>query len=68
MPDYIRVKLSGTGHKVTVFRSQFDPEGMTELKQDAVDEHGAPLPAEFATKSPSSQSGQKKATTTTKES
>lgn len=69
MADYVRVKLKGIDHKVTILRSQFNAEGMTELKQDAVDEHGVPLAPEFPsrTKSPSNQSGQK-ATTTPKES
>lgn len=60
-PDYVRAKDKSTGHKVTILRAQLD-DGYQELKQDAVDEHGAPLAPEYAerttTKSPSNQSGQ----------
>ena len=56
---YVRAKEKDTGHKVTILRAQLD-DSYLELKQDAVDEHGAPLAPEYATpKSPSSQSGQK---------
>lgn len=60
-PDYVRAKDKSTGHKVTLLRAQLD-DGYLELKQPAVDEHGAPLAPEYAsrtTPSPSNQSGQK---------
>lgn len=57
MPEFIRAKEKDTGHKVTILRAQLD-DGYLALKQPAVDEHGAPLAPEYATKSPSNQSGQ----------
>lgn len=56
-PEYVRAKEKDTGHKVTILRAQLS-DAYQELKQDAVDEHGAPLAPEYATKSPSNQSGQ----------
>lgn len=57
MAEYVRVKEKDTGYHRTYLRAQFDPATMTELKQDAVDEHGVPLGPDY-TKSPSNQSGQ----------
>lgn len=54
MPEYVRVKDKSTGHKFSVIASAFDPDAMQELKQDAVDHVGDPLPPEFATESLSS--------------
>lgn len=48
MPDYLRVKDKTTGHKFSIIASAFDPEAQTELKQDATDVAGNPLPPEYA--------------------
>lgn len=44
MPEYIRVRAKGTGHHYSVVASAFDPEIHQELKQDAVNANGDPLP------------------------
>lgn len=48
MTDYLRVKDKSTGHKYTIIASSFDPEAHQELKQDAVNIAGDPLPPEYA--------------------
>lgn len=45
-PEYTRVRLNDTGAHVTV---AVVSDGMTVLKQDAVDSSGRPLPDEPAT-------------------
>lgn len=48
MPEYLRVKSKDTGHKWSIVAAAFDPESEQELKQDAVDNAGNPLPPEYA--------------------
>ena len=55
MPEFVRVKDKTTGHKFSVIASAFDPEAQQELKQDAVDVAGNPLPPEYATQTPPSK-------------
>lgn len=63
MPEFKRVKDKSTGHKYTIVASAFDENAHQELKQDAVDNLGVPLPAEHADLSSSGQT----ATTSKKE-
>lgn len=51
MTDYVRVRDKETGHHVSIPRAQFEHEGSVwaELKQDAVDAGGEPLPPKFRT-------------------
>lgn len=53
-PEYVRVKDKSTGYHLSILRGQLDadPEAFTELKQDATDVHGLPLPPDFS-KAPS---------------
>lgn len=46
MTEYVRVRDKETGHHVSIPRAQFEHEGdvWQELKQDAVDAGGRPLP------------------------
>jgi hypothetical protein len=60
-PNYVRVKDKSTGVKHSVITDDdhpIDPAAYDVLKQDATDESGRPLPAEFP-ESLSSNSGQK---------
>lgn len=63
MPDYVRVTDQDTGHKLTINRSALATGNYRELKADAVDENGDPLPPEHnavkPTSSTSSTDGQK---------
>lgn len=47
MPEYVRVTDLDTGHKLSVFRSEVPNGNYRELKADAVDVSGDPLPPEF---------------------
>jgi hypothetical protein len=47
MPDYVRVTDTDTGHKLTILRSELPNGNYRELKADAVNENGDPLPPEF---------------------
>ena len=59
MPEYVRVTDQDTGHKSSIQRSALPHGNYRELKADAVDIAGDPLPPEFnATKPLSSQSGE----------
>lgn len=51
MAEYVRVKDKETGHHYTVTRERYDssPDLWQELKQDAVDTAGAPLPPKYHT-------------------
>lgn len=51
MPEYVRVKDRETGHHYSVTRERFDrsPELFQELKQDATDSVGDPLPPKYKT-------------------
>lgn len=51
MPEYVRVRDKETGHHVSILRSQFEAEAefWQELKQDATDAGGAPLPPKYKT-------------------
>lgn len=51
MTDYVRVKDRETGHHVSIPVAQFEHEGdvWQELKQDAVDSGGNPLPPKYHT-------------------
>lgn len=59
MPEYLRVKAKDTGHKFSIIASAFDPDAQTELKQDAVDIAGRPLPPEYASPSSSTTTSNK---------
>ena len=57
--DWVRVTDKDTGHKLSIRRSSLPHGNYTELKQDAVDFAGDPLPPEFNTlESLSNNSGQ----------
>lgn len=65
MPEYVRVKQAETGHHLSVPVGHFKsaPEGAyQELKQEAVDSAGRPLPPKYHT-SVSSETEKKKAPT-----
>jgi hypothetical protein len=64
MPEYLRVTVKDTKHKLSLLKSVVDanPDAYNVLKQDAVDVAGEPLPPEHHT-----DNGQT-ATTTSKES
>lgn len=47
MPEYVRVTDTDTGHKLTVLRSELPNGNYRELKADAVNANGDPLPPEF---------------------
>lgn len=49
MPEYVRVTDQDTGHKLSIQRSALPHGNYRELKQDAVDVGGDPLPPEFNT-------------------
>ena len=66
MPRYVRVTDLDTGHKISVLESEVANGNYRELKADAVNELGDPLPPEFNAVQPSSNQGQT-ATTTSKE-
>lgn len=62
MPKYLRVKQAGTGHHLSLPASHIEaaPKGAySELKSDATDAAGAPLPPKYHT-SVSSEAEQKK--------
>ena len=45
--DWVRVTDKDTGHRLSIRRSALPHGNYTELKQDAVDLSGDPLPPEF---------------------
>ncbi len=45
--EYVRVTDTDTGHKLSVLRSELAHGNYRELKADAVDVSGDPLPPEF---------------------
>ena len=51
MPEYVRVRDKETGHHYSITRERFDrtPDLWQELKQDAADAAGAPLPPKYKT-------------------
>lgn len=49
MPEYVRVRDKETGHHASILTDQFDPELWQELKQDATDAGGDPLPPKHKT-------------------
>lgn len=51
MTDYVRVRDKETGHHYSLPRDRFDssPDLWTELKQDATDSAGDPLPPKYKT-------------------
>ena len=51
MPEFVRVRDKETGHHVSITRDQFDREAdaWQELKQDATDAGGDPLPPKYKT-------------------
>ena len=70
MSDYVRVTDTDTGHKITVLRTELDHGNYRELKADALDHNGDPLPPEFNATKPLSSSSTpeaKSAIDTTKE-
>ena len=71
MPDskWVRVTDTDTGHKLTIPRSDLTAGNYRELKADAVDVNGDPLPPEHGATKPlsSSTTEAKTATDTTKE-
>lgn len=52
MPEYVRVTDLDTGHKLTIPRSALPHGNYRELKADAVDVAGDPLPPEFGATAP----------------
>jgi hypothetical protein len=61
MPEYKRVKDKSTGVHLSVLTDDdhpIDPAEYQILKQDAVDESGRPLPAEYPDSLSSTASGQ----------
>lgn len=45
---WVRVRQPETGHHITVSRAVFEAsDGLTALKQDAVDGNGDPLPPKY---------------------
>lgn len=66
MPKYLRVTDLDTGHKISVLESEVANGNYRELKADAVNELGDPLPPEFNAVKPSTTQGQT-ATDTSKE-
>lgn len=55
--DWVRIRQPETGHHITIPRSVFETEqGLTELKQDAVDGNGDPLPPKYRTDKGSARS------------
>ena len=68
MPEYVRVTDQDTGHKLSIPRSALPHGNYRELKADAVDVAGDPLPPEFnATKPLSSTTTSGQEADTTKE-
>lgn len=70
MPDYVRVTDQDTGHKLSVLRTELPHGNYRELKADAVDQSGGPLPPEFNAVKPTTSSSTtegRQATDTTKE-
>jgi hypothetical protein len=67
MPDYVRVTDTDTGHKLTVLRSEVANGNYRELKADAVDHNGDPLPPEFGATKPLSSTNEGQTATDTKE-
>lgn len=68
MPDYVRVTDQDTGHKLSILRSELPHGNYRELKADALNHNGDPLPPEFnAVKPLSSTSEGQTATDNTKE-
>lgn len=51
MAEYVRVKDKETGHHVSILRSTYELESdlWQELKQDATDAGGSPLPPKYHT-------------------
>lgn len=52
MPEYVRVRQAETGHHITITRANFErapKDAYTELKQDATDPGGNPLPPKYKT-------------------
>lgn len=69
MPEWVRVKDKDTGHKLTVLAQELEnnPDAYAELKQDAVDHNGDPLPPEFSDAKSAGTTKAKTATDNTKE-
>lgn len=63
MPDYVRVTDQDTGHKLTVLKSEVANGNYRELKADALDELGDPLPPEFNAVKPTATTEGQSATT-----
>jgi hypothetical protein len=51
MTDYLRVKVDGPDHEVTITREQFDaqPDAFKKVDKDAVDAGGVPIPPKYRT-------------------
>ena len=67
MPDYVRVTDTDTGNKLSVLRSEVPNGNYRELKADAVDTNGDPLPPEHGATKPSTSTTAADTATTTKE-
>jgi hypothetical protein len=63
MPDYVRVTDTDTGHRLTILRSELPHGNYRELKADAVNELGDPLPPEHGATKPTSTTTGHTATT-----
>jgi hypothetical protein len=68
MPEYVRATDLDTGHKVTIFRSELDHGNYRELKADALNANGDPLPPELHATKPLSSTTEGHAATDKKES
>jgi len=51
MTDYLRVKVDGPDHEVTITQDQYDaqPDAFKVLDKDAVDAGGVPIPPKYKT-------------------
>lgn len=47
MTDFVRVADPGTGYGLSVPASVAEADGLTPLKEEAVDRNGSPLPASY---------------------
>lgn len=68
-PEYVRVRDKETSHHYTITRARYDrsPDLFQELKQDATDAAGDPLPPKYHTSVAKSASEKKAATSANSE-
>lgn len=70
MPEYVRVRDDGTGHELTIRKSQLG-DGMTKIDKPALSPSGEPAPVLYRTKlgtpRPGSKQDRKRESTKTSE-